>query len=218
MAITRCDPLGVARPVGPISYNGCRTCDGSGNINNPYTFAPFQCDGSGNPIAPNSDGSQNAGANCNKIPRAMFDPAVNPSVDPSGLAMIKLYPQTNVSQHVDADQLLECAGEERSTKASSTSGWITIFPARIRYLPASATIRPTRSFPGARRVRGSQALSPALKTSPITGAMSRFRKRTSSTIAISTSSRSASTGSLITSCHSGTAPAKPPTSAFWARI
>jgi len=33
---------------------------------------------------------------CNKIPSNMFDPAVNSSVDPSGLAMMKFYPQANV--------------------------------------------------------------------------------------------------------------------------
>jgi hypothetical protein len=84
------DPLGGTRGV--TSYNGFVFP----NINNPYTFSPFQCDGEGSPIAPNSDGSQNAGIDCNKIPAAMFDPAVNSSVDPSGLAMMKLYPQTNV--------------------------------------------------------------------------------------------------------------------------
>ena len=83
------DPLGVARPgfaPGAPPLNA----DGFPNINSPYTFGPFQCDGSGNPITPNSDGSQNLGANCNKIPAAMFDPTANPSVDPSGLAMMRL--------------------------------------------------------------------------------------------------------------------------------
>ncbi|HYU47802.1 MAG TPA: TonB-dependent receptor, partial [Terriglobales bacterium] len=88
------DPLGGTRGV--TSYNGFVFP----NIQSPYTFSPFQCDSpdpaTSNPLSPNSDGSQPAGFDCNKIPRAMFDPTVNPSVDPTGLAMIQLYPQTNV--------------------------------------------------------------------------------------------------------------------------
>ena len=86
------DPLGVARPG---LFDGSTNVDGFPDINSPYTFGPFQCDGAGNPLAPASDGSQSAGVNCNKIPAAMFDPSVNPSVDPSGLAMMRLYPQPN---------------------------------------------------------------------------------------------------------------------------
>jgi Carboxypeptidase regulatory-like domain/TonB-dependent Receptor Plug Domain len=76
------DPLGGTRGV--TSYNGTVFP----NLLNPYTFSPFQCDGAGNPIAPNPDGSQVAGAAaCNKIPAAM--------IDPTGQAMMKLYPLTN---------------------------------------------------------------------------------------------------------------------------
>jgi hypothetical protein len=88
------DPLGGTRGV--TSYNGFVFP----NINSPYTFGPFQCDSpdpaTSTPLPPNPDGSQPAGFDCNKIPRAMFDPAVNPAVDPSGLAMMQLYPQTNI--------------------------------------------------------------------------------------------------------------------------
>jgi hypothetical protein len=84
------DPLGGTR--GETSYGGFVFP----NIVSPYTFSRFQCDDEGNPIDPNPDGSQNAGTDCNKIPRAMFDPAVNPSVDPSGLAMMQLYPTPNI--------------------------------------------------------------------------------------------------------------------------
>src|ERR1700722_642460 len=92
------DPLGLARPgfaPGAPAVNA----DGFPNINSPYTFGPFYCDPStGNPIAPNPDGSQNATTlPCNKIPAAMFDPSVNPSVDPTGLAMMKLYPAPNAN-------------------------------------------------------------------------------------------------------------------------
>jgi Carboxypeptidase regulatory-like domain/TonB-dependent Receptor Plug Domain len=76
------DPLGGTRGV--TSYNG----NVFPNLVNPYTFTPFQCDGAGNPVAPNADGSQNLGAaDCNKIPAAM--------IDPTGQAMMKLYPLTN---------------------------------------------------------------------------------------------------------------------------
>jgi hypothetical protein len=82
------DPLGGTRGV--TSYNGVIFP----NIANPYTFSPFQCDASGNPIMPNSDGSQNLGAmNCNKIPTGNFPTGM---IDPVGQAMLQLYPQTNV--------------------------------------------------------------------------------------------------------------------------
>ncbi len=76
------DPLGGTRGV--TSYNGTVFP----NLFNPYTFSAFQCDGAGNPIAPGPDGSQAMGAaDCNKIPAAM--------IDPTGQAMMKLYPLTN---------------------------------------------------------------------------------------------------------------------------
>lgn len=87
------DPLGVARPG---TFDGSTNIDKFGDINSPYTFGPFQCDGAGNPLPAGTGGLQAPGVNCNKIPANMFDPSVNPSVDPSGLAMMKLYPQPNV--------------------------------------------------------------------------------------------------------------------------
>jgi hypothetical protein len=85
------DPLGVARPG---TFDGAPNADGFPDINSPYTFGPFQCDGAGNPIAANSDGSQDPGVNCNKIPANMFDASVNPALSGSGLAMMKMYPQS----------------------------------------------------------------------------------------------------------------------------
>jgi hypothetical protein len=85
------DPLGNPRP---LTFDGTKNADGFPDINSPYTFGPFQCDGSGNPLPAGAGGVQPAGVNCNKIPTNMFDPAVNPSVDPSGLAMMNLYPQS----------------------------------------------------------------------------------------------------------------------------
>jgi hypothetical protein len=92
------DPLGVARPGwDPITGKPLpNNADGFGDINSPYTFGAFQCDGSGNPLPAGAGGVQPLGVKCNKIPSNMFDPKVNPSVDPSGLAMMKLYPQSNV--------------------------------------------------------------------------------------------------------------------------
>jgi hypothetical protein len=80
------DPLGVARP---LAFDGKTTnADGFLDIVNPYTVTPFQCDASGNPISPNSNGSQNPGAmSCNKIPTGLFDAV--------GEGMMKLYPQAN---------------------------------------------------------------------------------------------------------------------------
>jgi len=96
------DPLGTARPGWDTETgdpNPGPNANGFGNINSPYTFGPFQCDSpdvaTQQPLAPLSDGSQPAGSPCNKIPAAMFDPSVNANVDPSGLAMMNLYPQPN---------------------------------------------------------------------------------------------------------------------------
>ena len=83
------DPLGIARPG---TFDGTLNTDGFPDINSPYTFGPFQCDGTGNPIAANPDGSQAPGVNCNKIPTNMFDASVNPLISGSGLAMMKMYP------------------------------------------------------------------------------------------------------------------------------
>jgi hypothetical protein len=87
------DPLGVARPG---LFDGSPNSDGFPDINSPYTFSPFQCDNAGNPLPAGAGGAQAAGVNCNKIPSNMFDPTVNSAVDPSGLAMMKLYPQPNL--------------------------------------------------------------------------------------------------------------------------
>src|SRR5207249_7392793 len=76
------DPLG--EPRGPNNPNGFL------DITNLYSFSPFRCDASGNPIDPNPDGSQIGGTqNCNKIPASMFDP--------TGKAMMDLYPVSNTS-------------------------------------------------------------------------------------------------------------------------
>jgi len=86
------DPLGVDRPGwDALGHSLPANANGFGNLQNPYsssetTAVPFACDGTGNPIPANSDGSQTGGTPCNKIPANMFDSA--------GFAMMKLYPQS----------------------------------------------------------------------------------------------------------------------------
>jgi hypothetical protein len=73
------DPLGTPR--------GPNNAFGFGNLANPLGgFGPFKCDGAGNPIPGNPDGTQTGGTPCNKIPANLFDPI--------GHAMIQLYPQS----------------------------------------------------------------------------------------------------------------------------
>jgi hypothetical protein len=79
-----CDP--------PAPFTAPTPC---GPANNPYLTNPniypnvyFQCDGSGNPIPPNADGSQAQGTPCNKIPSGLFD-RVGQSI------MQQNYPQPN---------------------------------------------------------------------------------------------------------------------------
>ena len=68
----------------------------AGQLNNPYSGQPFQCDGngSGNPTAINLNGSQVTGAGiapCNKIP-ITGGPTGSGLVDPIGLQLLNLYP------------------------------------------------------------------------------------------------------------------------------
>jgi Carboxypeptidase regulatory-like domain len=80
------DPLGGTRGV--TTYGGRILFP---NLANPYSGNPFRCDASGNPIAPNPDGSQTGGTqNCNKIPGGPGG-----LIDPVGQGLMKLYPQTN---------------------------------------------------------------------------------------------------------------------------
>jgi len=57
------------------------------NLTNPYSGGRFECDNTGNPIAPANDGTQSGGVPCNKIPSQLFDPA--------GAKLIQLYPANN---------------------------------------------------------------------------------------------------------------------------
>jgi Carboxypeptidase regulatory-like domain len=84
------DPLGLTRGVPQPKYGNKVVFP---NLANPYTFKSFQCDSSGNPIAPNPDGSQNAGVACNKIPSALV--GQGGMIDPIGQKMMQLYPAPN---------------------------------------------------------------------------------------------------------------------------
>jgi hypothetical protein len=80
------DPTGTPRPE---TFDGSVNANGFPDLANPVGgFASFQCDGAGDPIPGNPDGTQPAGTPCNKIPSNLFDPI--------GHAMIQLYPQSNI--------------------------------------------------------------------------------------------------------------------------
>ena len=58
------------------------------NLANPFSgYAPFQCDTSGNAIAPAPDGTQALGTNCNVIPAAY--------ISPIAAKIVQLYPTPN---------------------------------------------------------------------------------------------------------------------------
>ena len=75
------DPLGVPRPG---LFNGTANADGFKDLSNPFNgYAPFECDGAGNAIAPVA-GVQTGGTACNVIPGAL--------INPIGLSVAQLYP------------------------------------------------------------------------------------------------------------------------------
>ncbi len=82
------DPFGVARP-GFATGAPPANADGFPNIVNPYSFTPFECDSSGNPILAGPGGIQTGGSPCNKIPSNL--------IDPTGQKILQLYPQSNAS-------------------------------------------------------------------------------------------------------------------------
>jgi Carboxypeptidase regulatory-like domain len=63
----------------------------TGTSANPAVFPNiyFQCDGSGNPLPVNANGSQAQGTPCNKIPQGL--------INPIGQAMMNLYPSPNAN-------------------------------------------------------------------------------------------------------------------------
>lgn len=82
------DPSGVARP-GFAAGAPTTNVDGFRNLANPFSGAPFECDGSGNAIVPDSTGQQAGGSPCNVIPAAM--------INPIAAKIVQLYPTPNAS-------------------------------------------------------------------------------------------------------------------------
>jgi hypothetical protein len=80
------DPFGVARPG---TFDGTTNVDRFGDLTNPYSLTPFQCDGAGTALPALGDGTQAGGVPCNKIPANMFDTV--------GAKMINLYPAANAN-------------------------------------------------------------------------------------------------------------------------
>src|SRR3984957_2515856 len=81
-----------ADPFGnPVSGFAIANPNMIGTSTNPSTYPNvyFQCDGSGNPILANPDGSQAQGTPCNKIPSNLINSA--------GQGLINIYPTPNVS-------------------------------------------------------------------------------------------------------------------------
>ena len=82
---------GFGNTTVPDAFRGCildptnGVCDFSGSagqLYNPFSSGngttgrdPFACDGAGNPIAPNANGTQTGGTPCNKIPAALVSAA-----------------------------------------------------------------------------------------------------------------------------------------------
>jgi Carboxypeptidase regulatory-like domain len=91
------DASGVPRPgfgANAPAFNP----DGFPNLVNPFNgFNSFQCDATGNAIAPNPvTGTQGAGTNCNIIPKAY--------VNSLGLAVLGLYPAPNAVSGTNASE------------------------------------------------------------------------------------------------------------------
>jgi hypothetical protein len=92
------DPFGVTTAIGPINPNqtnpppsGIVNPNMVGASTNPnlYPNIYFHCDGAGNALPANADGSQAAGTACNKLPSNL--------INPIGQAMINLYPAPNAN-------------------------------------------------------------------------------------------------------------------------
>jgi hypothetical protein len=80
------DPFGT-----PVTGFAIANPNVAGTSTNPATYPNvyFQCDGSGNPIPANPDGSQSQGTPCNKIPANLINSA--------GQGLLNIYPAPNVS-------------------------------------------------------------------------------------------------------------------------
>jgi Carboxypeptidase regulatory-like domain len=81
------DPSGLPRP-GTFTYNGRVNADGFGDLLNPYSLTPFECDASGNGIVP-VGGIQTGGTPCNVIPAGL--------INSIGAKVVTLYPAPDAS-------------------------------------------------------------------------------------------------------------------------
>ena len=79
------DPSGIARPG---TFSGQFNQDGFGDLTNPYSGTPFECDGSGNGIVP-VGGVQSGGTPCNVIPAGL--------INSIGAKVATLYPTPDAS-------------------------------------------------------------------------------------------------------------------------
>ncbi len=86
------DPFGVARP-GYAPNAPPTNVDGFGNISNPYTGTPFQCD----PSTGNALPANQTGVSCNKISTGAGGWA-----DPAGQYILSLYPVANAISPANA--------------------------------------------------------------------------------------------------------------------
>jgi hypothetical protein len=73
----------------PYSWGSNKKVRNPVQLTDPYTGAPLQCDGSGNPIPAGAGGAQTLGSPCDKFPANM--------IDPIGQKMMNLFPLPNTS-------------------------------------------------------------------------------------------------------------------------
>jgi len=188
-----------------------------GTIVNPNMYGAsnpdFQCDSSGNPMPANSNGSQNPGVNCNKIPAGL--------INPIGQAMINLYPKNLVNAgNPNASYNFVNSPVRQLYDTSSMDVSITPFPPKIASSAASATSRHSRMSQGAvgRGALPKPTTSAATSASSTTPATPPSARRMSSPPIWSTRPASATTASSTTSNRKAREAASPPSSAFPAPI
>ena len=132
------DPFGVPLPTG-TQFSSTRTASLAPADRHPFNATALE---PRSPVAP--DG--NPGRRVRLAIR--FPPAL---IELDHPADDQLYPAPTRASLPHPGLISRMCQCENSTKVNSTSAWITIFPARTRFLPASATIRQPTSYRAARR-------------------------------------------------------------------
>ena len=146
---------------GNYDFSGAPTLAGGGFLNNPFGGVPFQCQpGTSTPEPVLSDGSQTPGDDCNIVPAAV--------VNPVGARVLQLYPTPNAS---GAGFNYVNEPVRKMNEGTGTFASITTFPAKIRFLAGSATIRRPILSPAVRPHGPNRTPSAAISSSIITGAM-----------------------------------------------